>query len=455
MCNPDDIDCTSNYTSLESLPYCTQSQDPYNTREGREGKKLKCYMYDNVEAFVDHEQGVLLPTRVRRYDQKRGCEPSEENGWNCDGVPWLFLNNDGTPQDHKGEAKPNWEFFNSDMERFTLMFDHTFRRLGGMQADDHDMIGYWLDCPGADAHLSKCKPRQLLCVHGSCPEGARRPGASLLADGVGNMRGRRSPTPEPPPTVAFDSRGHATSMVAAQTAATGGRTEVTEAGRELMTLPNGEVGISIKKGDVFALGTLLGLADAGLDELGPFDSTFRHRGITLVVHIVYDNRPKHFLGLQVTPWHTPRPHYVYRVTVRDGYDFQKTKTFDDPREDTRTTRTYNGVRLVVEQSGQIAIFEIATFLVTMTTALGLLAVSNTLTDMVMLYLLQHKDIYKKHKYHESKDFHPDGDEAQPLPKPETKEEAAQRLIDALEGQDVDDVVACFPHAVELLGKQDK
>jgi len=454
MCNPDDIECSSNYTSLDKLPYCTQSPDPFVTREGEQGKKRECFMWDNIEAFVDHEQGALFPTRVRRYDQVRGCVPSEANGYSCDGAPWVFLKDDGTPQDHKGEAKPLYDFFVSDIDRFTVMFDHTFRRLGGMQADDHDMAGYWLDCPSADAHISDCTPKSLLCVHGDCPEGARRPGqkeASFFAKGARAMRGRRLLAPAP--TVAFNSRGHATFKAAAERAAMAGRTEVTEAGRTLMTLPSGEVGVSIKKGDVFALGTLLGLADSGLDEKGDFDETFRTRGLILVVHIIYENRPKHFLGLQVTPWHTTKPHYTYRVTTRTSYDFQKTKTFDDPREDKRTTRTYNGIRLVVEQSGKIALFEMATFLVTMATALGLMAVSNTLTDMIMLYILQHKEIYKKHKYHHSKDFHPD-EGAPPLAKPETKEEAAERLIDAIQAQDPEELLTCYPDFVELIGKKD-
>mmetsp|Transcript_64822 Transcript_64822/g.125058 ORF Transcript_64822/g.125058 Transcript_64822/m.125058 type:complete len:328 (+) Transcript_64822:3-986(+) len=326
-----------------------------------------------------------------------------------------------------------------------------------MQADDHDMNGYWLDCPSAEAKISDCKPKQILCVHGHCPEGARRPGqkdASFLANGSRGMRGRRLPAPAPPPTVAFDSRGHATAMAFEEAAMAKG-TKVTGAGRTLQTLPNGEVGISIKKGDVFPLGTLLGLADTGLDEFGGMDETLRTRGLILVVHIIYDNRPKHFLGLQVTPWHTPRPFYTYRVTTRTSYDFQKTKTFDDPREDERSTRTYNGIRLVVEQTGKIAIFEIATFLVTMTTALGLMAVSNTLTDMIMLYVLQHKDRYKKHKFHQTKDFNPEEEEDPQTPaKPETKEEAAERFIEAIEGQDVEGLLHCFPHTLELLGKKD-
>jgi len=457
MCNSEDINCDSNYTTLSKLPYCIQSPEPYVTREGEQGVKRQCFNYDKVEAFVDNEQGVLLPTRGRRYDQVRGCWASEANGWECNGAPWHFTNQDGTIQKQKGEAKANWDWFIADMEDFTLMIDHTFRRLGGMQADDHDMNGFWLDCPNGEAHISDCKKKQLVCVHDTCPEGSIRPGqreASLLANGAGAVRGRRLPAPAPPPTVAFDSRGYATAKAAAEAAATTGRAAVTEAGRTLTSLPNGEVGISIKKGDVFSVGTLLGLADAGLDENGKHDSTFRSRGLILVVHIIYDNRPKHFLGLQITPWHTTKPYYTYRITTRDSYEFSKTVTFSDPKEDKRTVRTFNGVRLVVEQSGQIAIFEIATFLVTMTTALGLMAVSNTLTDMIMLYILQHKEIYKKHKYHESKDFHPEGDEAQPPPKPSTKEEAAQQLIDAIEGQDVPDLVACFPHAMELIGKKD-
>jgi hypothetical protein len=416
-CNPDHLDCSSNFTSFEKLPYCTQSPEQYVTVEGKQAEKRDCQVVDHVEAFVEHPEGVLLPTRMRRYDQVRGCIPSNESGWTCNGKPWVFVNSDGTlqDQDHKGHSKPTEDYFVSDIERFTLMFDHSFRQLGGVGFDDHDMEAYWLDCPSNDVPEADCTRKSLLCARSDCPH--------------------------------------------AEKAATAGHTAVTEAGRTLMTLPNGAVGISIKKGDVFALGTLLGLGDVDLDEMGDFKTVFRTRGLVLVVHIVYDNRPKHFLGLNINPWHTPKPHYTYRISTRSTYDFQKTKTFDDPKVEERTIREYNGVRLVVNQDGQLASFLMSKFLVTLTTAMGLLAVANVLTDMIMLNFLPKAHIYRKHKHHQSRDLNDEdgtNDSEMPLQglSSMTKQEVARRFIEAIECADEKAVIKCFPDTLELLGSRD-
>jgi len=216
-------------------------------------------------------------------------------------------------------------------------------------------------------------------------------------------------------------------------------------GREIVTLPLGEVGLTIRKGDVFSLGTLLSLANASLDERGKYASTFRRRGLTLVVAISYDNRPKHFLGLQVTPWHIPQTYYTYRVHAREAEDFHLETTNDDPSKDTRIYRSYFGVRVIVAQNGNLAVFTVVGFLMTLTTSLGLLAIANILTDLFMLYLFNKKHIYER----QVPPFARHVRRSRPY-----AAEAAQCLIDAIEGGDAAAVVANFPFIVELLGKKD-
>jgi hypothetical protein len=54
------------------------------------------------------------------------------------------------------------------------------------------------------------------------------------------------------------------------------------------------------------------------------------------------------------------------------------------------------VRLIFIQTGVIGTFDFTALLITLVTALGLLAVANTLTNLVMTKLLEQKDLYNWH-----------------------------------------------------------
>jgi len=437
MCDSFRVGCRANYTPFTELPYCLESN---KTLKGA-GKKLTCQAWDSVEVVQPAESGILLPTRVRKFEQVRGCEPSADNGWICDGAPYENLAEDGTEQTEEGEAVPLYHAYVADIEHFTLLIDHSFRRYGGMQADDMEMPGHYYECPSRDAHVTECDLRQIPCVHEDCPAGTVKTSKEehlLLA-----LRGGRAHT------VAFDNRG-----VAAFTKVRAAHEETPAMlASKLMSEPSGYAGVAVKKGDVFTVGSLLRLAKVDLDDSGKYPSSYRGRGMVLVVHIQYDNRPSGgFLGLQITPWRTPEPFYTYRITTREAYDYRLMKSYNDPANPRRSVRVYNGIRVVVEQSGTIALWDTAQFLVTMTTAMGLMAAANFVTDFLLMYILSKSEEYKKRKFHTSKDFCPEDEGAQPS-RPTTKKEAGDLFIDAMESQDGEAVADAFPDLLALCGKK--
>jgi len=138
--------------------------------------------------------------------------------------------------------------------------------------------------------------------------------------------------------------------------------------------------------------------------------------MVLVIHIRYTNILP-WMGVRVWPWtsatnfgklsswYGPRPWYTYWIAVRPAYDYSIRK--DKPyAEDNKWTEIieYQGVRIVVEQAGEIAVWDVTKFLLVMTTSLGLLAAANLATDVLALYVFARKNEYKQEKFAESKDF---------------------------------------------------
>mmetsp|Transcript_12508 Transcript_12508/g.35642 ORF Transcript_12508/g.35642 Transcript_12508/m.35642 type:complete len:530 (+) Transcript_12508:80-1669(+) len=456
MCNPFHVGCRSNYTDFRQLPYCAESAETYN--EG-DGTKRPCQIWDSVEAHIPFDDGALVPTRVRRYDQVRACEPSEENNWSCNPAPYEYLSVNGSQQTVHGEAVPKYDAFIADIEHFTVLIDHNFRRYGGLMEDDSSMNGQYFECPSVSSRSWDCPLRHIPCVHDDCPAGSvtpdsepqREPRESLL---VWALRGRRRLRSSQ--RSASASHGVLALGEAGTASRLGAAEDYARLANEILVHSSG-VAVAVPKGDVFTLGSLLRLANQKLDARGDYSTSFRTRGLVLVIHIQYDNRPEGgFLGLRVTPWRTPPSYYTYRVMTRKAADFRQTKTFDDPAATRRTIRIYNGVRVVVEQSGSIAMWDTPFFLMTMTTALGLMALANTLTDLLLMYFLPQSEEYKKRKFYTSKDFNPDDEEGEQGAnrKPATKQEAGSRFLEALEAQDAEAVADALPQLLEFCDKKD-
>jgi len=178
-------------------------------------------------------------------------------------------------------------------------------------------------------------------------------------------------------------------------------------------------------GDVFDLGSIITMAGLSLDEMSEghgVEGSRRENGMVLVVQIEYSNThaidqpswltgDSPWLGLRITPFSEPlRPTYTYRVFTTAEDLYQTTKTHNDPADSERIIRVYNGIRIVVEQRGAITRWSFSQFIIIFTGALGLLAVSTTLTELIMLNLLPKADEYHHRKFFETEDMNSDDED---------------------------------------------
>lgn len=400
-CNPLDADCTANFRAIDSLPYC----------KGYTGSKpsqvvRSCEFYDARELPITLPQGVLIPTFLSTFKQIRKCEPGSRK---CD-LKWQYVDADDRPQDQRGPAHPATNNFVADVNDFTLMIDHSFRTANGkVSYDDYSMQGYWSMCSREEEEPSDdCETVPIKCVHGDCDELGLHSAAFLEKSNFSHGASRRAAGARVKSRardleLGFlsteegwqESRGPSNTEDAAA--------EANEADGRKPTV------ISIKDGDVLSLDTILAMAGTSLgkvldekDDQGEPVSV-RSRGTSVVVNIVYENKQPWRLLTQRMP-----PRYTITVSPRPVDTFKHTYVTEERLGPSgnmeRHLTTAYGVYIIIKQSGTIRTFSTVHFLMTMTSAMALLAVSNMATDMLALYVLPKKDTYKQLKYKESEDL---------------------------------------------------
>jgi len=162
-CDPQIMECMQNFTSMSKLPYCSQSPEAGPI-------KLPCQYWDAQQLMQVTDQGLMIPTHIATFQQTRGCQPSAANNFSCVGYLYDFLDNKGEVQadTKRGEATPIDEFFVADIERYTLMIDHSVRSTLGRRSYASDMVGYWLDCKRENQSDAGCLQRPIACEHKNC-----------------------------------------------------------------------------------------------------------------------------------------------------------------------------------------------------------------------------------------------------------------------------------------------
>jgi hypothetical protein len=438
-CNARNSDCMANFTPLTSLPYCTQSIQPYLTITGKLAKKKECQLWDYLESSIFMDQGMLIPTRIRRFDQIRGCTPSEENGWTCrDNQPYRTVDAEGNVQTGKGHhGDPIYDAFVGDVGRFSLMIDHGFSRSGGMQKDDAQMNGYWL-VPD-DEHKIPCGFKNL---H-ACPKGSikvEQPASTtqllhraskhhrqLALDA--NFLGRDADAALEVPVI---SRGGGDIVLIS---------DILKAARNV----DGAQGVFLDEEDL--------AEDEDEDQEGHHEETLRSTGMAIVIHVKYMNKPTSWAGLRVLPWSkTPEPYYLYTVRQRLAKKVKVEKTFDDPASPNRTVRVLNGIRIIIEQSGDLALWDNASFFAHMGAAMAMMALATTATELLLQYAMPRRQQYVKRKFQKTRDFNEDAsekekekeedEEAVPL-SVESRHDLAMHFLDAVEAQNPNKVIHCM------------
>lgn len=439
MCNPKLRNCRSNFTRPDKLSYCGSQT----------ALQLPCMQYDGMGLPVPYRGGILLPTRVRKYSQERECVPDDENDpkkeSDCPRI-WKYLDSSGNEQTDT-KPKPLEHNYVADIERFTLLIDHSFVvEEIGMGYDDYQMQGYWMDCEHTGKHRLKatnCKKRPIICMRTNCKpwmvtdENFKKQAstsflasadddeesefADFVADDDDDNEIRDLKSYDEPASLAhglhhnfehaaLDGQGrhhllnshhrkHSHHVIDEirypEVALLAGGPRIVDHDAMPFT--------SVQMGDVITIGNLLRMAGVDLDDKH-FHKTFRWRGLVVVISVTYSNKQPWELWGTKSP-----PEYTIHVSRRPSYEFQYDQPVQESATNRRTYMSYHGILIVVEQMGEIADFSFIHLLVIVSGALSLLKLAAMLTDYAATHLVANKEEIKNLKYEESRDFYPDYD----------------------------------------------
>lgn len=450
MCNPKLKNCHSNFTRSDDLPYCEGAPSSNTSKV----MQLPCAHFDGMGLPVQFRNGILLPTRVRQYDQKRGsdCQPDKSNGYQCERI-WEYVDNEGNEQ-KETNPQPLEQVFVADIERFTMMIDHSFATTElGLGSDDYRMQGYWMDCEHEGKGKLKpvnCEKRPIICMKRKCKpwmitdeKFKKQVSQSFLAtldddeeDEFGDDVADDDDEPDVMPSSLADGLDENLRSIEEHHLLNSDRHHLSKSHQHrsnhhhsnehhrhahhvideirypevaLIAEQPQEVDhdatpvVSIAHGDVLTIGHLLKMGGVSLDD-NHFGRTFRWRGLVLVIAITYSNRKPWLLwdGME-------HPEYVIEVTRRPAYDYQ----LDQPISSTSTTerayKSYHGIYIVIEQRGEMIGFSTVHLLVILSGALSLLKMASMATDYAACNLIANHEEVKNLKYEESRDFYPDRD----------------------------------------------
>ncbi|KAJ9455414.1 P2X receptor A [Diplonema papillatum] len=124
------------------------------------------------------------------------------------------------------------------------------------------------------------------------------------------------------------------------------------------------------------------------------NNTFRYDGLTMHIIIDYDN----------TKGSTSDVEYTMSVSVLKKTDPKYQTLRNTATDSVKELDNRHGILIVVVQTGKLGTFSFAALVIAGTAGLGLLAVANTLTDLVAKYVMPLKAEYRKLIFEYSQDF---------------------------------------------------
>jgi hypothetical protein len=438
-CNPRHLDCKANYSKIQDLPYCKQYSGLNATHVQR-----PCKYFDARELPITLSSGTLIPTYIQKFKQVKDCADRDQL---CE-RKFHFVDAFGLPQRGEGLAEPYRRDFVADVEDYSLTLDHSFRTTDGKVAyDDFLMQGYWSVCDkdlnrGDPDYVKKaaivpkeriCKTEKIRCVHWKCLEFQKEDKALQHAHKAlenvkeatslvnmsthSRVRGKRAAR-SPLGLLEVEQKGQGEAPATRKASASSQlRSESPEEAATAALSRGRKNVIAMKGGDVLTLQTLMAMAGETLDEdwddedEGKLD--LRLRGTALMVNIHYDN---------VEPWTLiyPRdpPWYTISVTSRPAHKFMHSYASDLSDSNREMTWAY-GVYVIVKQTGHIRSFNTITALMTLTSAMVLLGLSDFLVSMLASYVMPKRQKYRELMYHMSEEMGAaDSDEDSQLEKKE-------------------------------------
>jgi len=328
-----------------SVEGCTNAFQPLNdlkycqqataNHTGYVGSVYPCEIYEAVNAEIVRETSLIIWTRASTYNQTLICDTSIESGsMTC---PNTYENKNPSP-------KP---FYIAQSEAFTVLLEHavTASRICEHHGrrDSNKMQHYACSAEASRYQGRLYSTNQELCLE----EFAKK-------NSFDQPRG-------------LTLQSSAPCFIGANQTAS--------------------------NQDFFSLDILLQAAGMSLDDCMDDNNngctTYRETGATLLLNVIWnDFRP--YRGL-VEPFYYYSPQLI-------GTSYKESLPFYDSYRTSRTLMRAHGIKIAVLLSGNFHQFQILPFLITLTTALGLLALATTVVDSLMLNVVPEKERYLQVKY---------------------------------------------------------
>ena len=351
-CDPTLPGCNNAFAPLDTLSYCEQSytrnrNSTSNDTKSYPGSIYPCEIYEAINAQMINEKSLTVITRASTIQQQFVC-PSDTN-MTC---PKTYEN-----------TSPEYKFYTAQSESFTVLIEHA--------------VTASKICTRHQGLATSKTPPSYACS----AESSAYPGRLLSKNDQ------------------LCQREHAN-----QNAFQAYRGSTEAKGAPCYINPNRTKSYNQ---DFFSLDVLLQAAGVSLDDCSTGISdhnndtgscqTYRDSGATLLLNIYWSD---------FVPYHgLVAPHYYYspQLVARSSFK-QYVPFYDNNYRESRTLLNAHGIRVAVLLGGEFNQFNVVTFLVTLTTALGLLAVATTIVDSLMLYVLPEKERYHQVKYENTEAF---------------------------------------------------
>ncbi|KAF9430652.1 cytochrome c oxidase subunit 1 [Podila epigama] len=151
-------------------------------------------------------------------------------------------------------------------------------------------------------------------------------------------------------------------------------------------------------GDVMTVGEFLKAAGVDLDALSgspaaSVNETVRSSGVVVIVVIQYAAKG----------WNPNRISYEYLPKAIPDQEYKVIETIRDFRDGNRVEINRHGIRIVFSQAGQLGQFSFMTLLTNLVAAVALFKVANIIVELMMLRLHPHKKVYDRAKFESTKD----------------------------------------------------
>ena len=390
--------CENSFRPREEFTYCKQYSifknisNDMNDNDDYHGNVYPCQYYEAINAQIITETSVTIITRGKLLNQSFVCgnddDEDEDGAWNHSSlanlntngscphtyqtiVPTSSFPNSTTPTNTTTTTTAITPFYVTQSEAFTILIDHavTATKLCHMSSS---------------ASLSSISS-SYTCSSTSSQN--RESSDTFIHSGrlyTTNLKLCQQYTSYP---TIWSSRNNTLSLTNTTTSC--------------YIEPN----VTVNHFDYFSIAVLLQAAginslDDCIDEPatgGKYNSssskcnTYRESGATIMVHVLWND---------FIPYHgMVQPYYYYRVQlINKSYKTYIPFYHSYYRQGGRTLLIAHGVRFVFVLGGEFHTFHLTTFLITLTTALGLFAVATTIIDYLMIYILPEKEKYTKAKY---------------------------------------------------------